>query len=200
MAQKANADTATKCVNVEQLDDLTGAPDADSAVAEIGVGEVTVRLVWNQPIGDVSVTADVEERPVNQYASFECYYNGETTSTYERHTATRIRLLYRVGDDWHYGEPKVPLSTWDKAGYPQSNLDPDGHLPTQVDGVTRRRVASRSNPRDSFKKARFKVTRSFLERVDEAYVLEWDEKHEAGRNGSYTSKSNETAYKLVLEE
>lgn len=183
------------------LEDFRDSPDPDDVALSVEDGQVRLTLAYDQPgVPDFELEAKIETRTVNQFARFESYKNGECGNTHERYTATRVYVLFRDGNEWHYGEPLTPPATHDKARYPQSELDPDGHLPTTVDGITRNQVKSISNRRDVFKKARLKVTREFVESVDEAYVLEWDVKHESGRNGSYTSKSNATAYQLEVED
>lgn len=190
--------------DLKMLDTADGHPDEpnpDQATVQIGSDTVQVQLEYEHPgIDGFDVEFDVETRSVNQFARFETYKNSESKSTYDRYNARKIGLLYREGDEWYYGVPEASHATRDKARYPQSDLDPDGHLPTQVDGVTERKIAHRSNRRDGFQKYRYKVTREFVEQVDEAFVLEWKEKHEAGREGSYTRQSETVAHKLALED
>lgn len=187
-------------VRLEMIEQDTGEPTADVAEAEVSDGTVTITLEWHTPgVDGFEVTFDIEERSVNQYAHFETWKNGEVKSTYDRYNAEKMRLLFRDGDSWHFGKPQVPMAVKSKAGRPQSELKPDGHHPTQVDGITARSVASRSNPRDSFHKTRFKVLREFVESVDEAYVLTYREKHEAGREGAYTRQSETVAHKLTID-
>jgi hypothetical protein len=201
MAQNTTADDGTDLKMLETADGYPDEPNPDQATVQIGSGTVRVQLEYDHPgIDGFDVEFDVETRDVNQFARFETYKNSESKSTYDRYNARKIGLLYREDGEWYYGVPEVSHATRDKARYPQSDLDPDGHLPTQVDGVTERKIAHRSNRRDGFQKYRYKVTREFVEQVDEAYVLEWEEKHEAGREGSYTSQSQTVAHKLELED
>jgi len=176
-------------------------PSPESARVEISNKTIQVYIRRQHPGADgFDVEFDIETQTVNEYAHFQSYKKSKGQSTYEFYQATKIMVLFRVDNGWCYGEPETSPHIRQKAGYPGSNLNPDSHLPTQVDGIASQNVASRGRRNDKFTKDRYKVTKRFVERVNEAYVLEWDEKHEAGRNGSYTKQTNETAYRLVAEE
>ena len=178
--------------------EFSSEPNPDVARAEVDSETVRISLQWAVPsASDFDIECSVEERRVNQFAHFESYRNAESKSTYSRSNATQIRILFRDHDTWYFGEPQTSHTVRDKANYTQSSLDPDDHLPTQVDGISSRQITHRSNPRDSFQKYRYKVTREFVERVDEAYVIEYDKKSESGLKGGYTRYKNATAYKLV---
>lgn len=182
-------------------DPLASHETPESACATVTDETVNIDIEYGIPNTEyLNAEFDVETRVVNEFAHFESYKNSSGQQTYTRYNATKIRVLYRVDDEWLYGTPKTDPSVRQKAAYPQSDLEADNHLPTQVDGITSRNVASRGRGNDTFTEDRYKVTREFVERVDEAYVLQWDEKYESGRKGSHTKRSNETAYKLVVEE
>lgn len=187
---------------LQMLKDPMGlGPSPGSARVEIGDETVRVQIGHEHPHANgFDVEFDIETRTVNEFAHFQSYKNSEAMSTYERYNATKVMVLFRTNDKWFYGEPKIDPGIQQKARYPQSDHDPDSHFKTQHDGITRKNVSSHGRSGDTFSKDRYKVTKHFVERVDEVYVLKWDEKHEAGRNGSYTKQSNEIAYKLVVEE
>lgn len=197
MKRNTTANDSNELQMLDTANGLPSAPNPTRATVEIGADTVRVQLNYDHPGDDFDVEFEVDTRCVNKFAHFEAYKNSESKSTYDRYNAQKIHLLYQENGEWYYGAPETPHTVYDKAKHPQTELDADSHLPTQIDDVTKRKITHRSNPRDGFEKYRYKITREFVERVDDAYVLEWIEKHEAGREGSYTNQSQTVAYKLT---
>ena len=198
VAQYGAGDNGTELETVEPHNhNQSTAANPDEATVQVTGDTVRIQIKYDDPLIDnFAVECDVETRFVNKFARFTTYCNSEHKSTYDRYVAKRIAVLYREDGEWHYRVPRTPYEVINKAQYPQSDLDPDGHLPTQVDGVTKSQIADS----DGVRKHQYKVTREFIKQVDTAFVLEWEEQHEAGREGAYTNRSQTVAYKLEREE
>lgn len=177
-----------------------GGPDPDAAWVEFGDGSIRVVHEYDYP-GDngMDVEFEVREREVNQFAHYTSWRNGESSTSYERENKLMFALIWREDGEWFYASPTYGDAR-QRATHPESELNPDLHLPTQIDGVTQRLVESMSTRRNWYKKFRYKVKREFVERVDTAYALKWKVRRSADRNGSSRSTKECVAERLVTAD
>lgn len=180
---------STKNEQFEKLD-FVGRYDGESREAKINEDKIIIGLY------DDYVDFQVTDKKVNQYSLFESFANWERKSpAYFRKNSVQIRLIYRSDGEWYFSELDADPSS------PPRERKNSEYVTTVVDGIDVNQIASRGGGRKSgFSKRRLKITRGFVDRVDEPYIIEYQMKVKEGKKGRSRTLKNKTAYRLIPEE